>query len=247
MSVMSAAEARQAAGVSPQLPSRRLRMATSAGDRDDAGPDGAPLGAEEVLFSQGEEALAGEATELKASALRVTQVRVVREVSVRTLRAGTTRPASQTHAASRARAASQTYVADQTHAPSRVQRATHTRVTSQARVTTQVRRARPDPVRLTQRGRRAVAAFAILVVVVAATLLWMTVAGSVQASSRAPAGSPYQGMTQVVVRPGQTLWSIAATAEPSTNAWAVVQQIIQVNALSGPQVQAGEQLWVPKA
>ena len=91
------------------------------------------------------------------------------------------------------------------------------------------------------------AGFAILVVVVGATLLWMTVAGSVQASSHAPVGSPYQGMTQVVVRPGQTLWSIAAAAEPSANAWAVVQQIIQVNALSGAQIQAGEQIWVPKA
>ena len=79
------------------------------------------------------------------------------------------------------------------------------------------------------------AGFAILVVIVAATLLWVTVAGSVQASSRGgPAlSSPYQGMTQVVVQPGQTLWSIAAAAEPSASTWAVVQQITEVNALNG--------------
>jgi LysM repeat protein len=53
-------------------------------------------------------------------------------------------------------------------------------------------------------------------------------------------------MTQVVVQPGQTLWSVAAAAEPSANAWAVVQQIIDVNALSSANVQAGELLWVPK-
>jgi LysM domain len=257
MSVMSAAEARQAAGVSPQLPSRRLRIATPAGDQDDVGPDGSPLGAEEVLQAVSVEGAGQEsAAEEAASALRVTQVRVVREVSVRTLRAGSTRsattsrPAAATRPATTTRtrtAASQTHTASQTHAASRVQRATHTRVTSQARVTTQVRQARPGPVRLTRRGRWVVAAFAILVVVVVATVLWMTVAGSVQASSHTPVGSPYRGMTQVVVRPGQTLWSIAAAAEPSGNPWAVVQQIMQVNALSGAQVQAGEQLWVPKA
>ena len=54
------------------------------------------------------------------------------------------------------------------------------------------------------------------------------------------------GMTQVVVRPGQTLWSIAAAAEPSANTWTVVQQITQVNALNGPVVRAGQLLWVPK-
>jgi nucleoid-associated protein YgaU len=79
-------------------------------------------------------------------------------------------------------------------------------------------------------------------------VLWMSVAGSVQASSHgSAAGSPYRGMTQVVVRPGQTLWSIAAAAEPSGNMWAVVQQIINVNALSSANVQAGQLLWVPRS
>jgi nucleoid-associated protein YgaU len=78
-------------------------------------------------------------------------------------------------------------------------------------------------------------------------VLWMSVAGSVQASGHASApGSPYRGMTQVVVQPGQTLWSIAAAAEPSGNLWAVVQQIINVNALSGAGIQTGQLLWVPK-
>jgi predicted metal-binding membrane protein len=106
---------------------------------------------------------------------------------------------------------------------------------------------RPGAIRLTRRGRRVVAGLAVLAVIAAATLLWMTAAGSVQASSRggSPA-SPYQGMTQVVVRPGQTLWSIAAAAQPSANAWSVVQQITEVNALSGPTVHAGQLLWVPK-
>jgi hypothetical protein len=93
-----------------------------------------------------------------------------------------------------------------------------------------------------------VAGFVLGVIIVAVTVLWMSVAGSVQASSHASAPrSAYRGMIQVVVRPGQTLWSIAAAAEPSGgNLWPVIQQIINVNALSGAEVQAGELLWVPK-
>jgi nucleoid-associated protein YgaU len=106
---------------------------------------------------------------------------------------------------------------------------------------------RPGPVRLTRRGRRVVTGFVLGVVIVAVTVLWMSVAGSVQASSHASAPrSAYRGMTQVVVQPGQTLWSIAATAEPSGNLWAVVQQIINVNTLSGAEIQTGQLLWVPK-
>ena len=54
-------------------------------------------------------------------------------------------------------------------------------------------------------------------------------------------------MTQIVVRPGQTLWSVAAAAEPSNDPWDVVQQIINVNALNGPEIHAGELLWIPKS
>jgi nucleoid-associated protein YgaU len=123
------------------------------------------------------------------------------------------------------------------------------RLTSQAPVTSEARVAsRPGPLRLTRRGRRLVAGLVIGVIIVAVTVLWMSVAGSVQASSHgSAAGSPYRGMTQVVVRPGQTLWSIAAAAEPSGNLWSVVQQITNVNALSSANVQAGQLLWVPRS
>jgi nucleoid-associated protein YgaU len=163
---------------------------------------------------------------------------MVREVRVSTLRAEMATPvqvaahaqAGQTHVASQARVARQV------------------RVTSQARMTRQARVApRPGPVRFTRRGRRVVAGLVIAVIIVAVTVLWMSVAGSVQASSHgSAAGSPYRGMTQVVVRPGQTLWSIATAAEPSGNLWSVIQQIINVNALSSANVQAGQLLWVPR-
>jgi len=226
MSVMSAAET----GSSPDIPRRRLRVATPAAGRGDGGPAASPLGAGAAAESDpaapgdGRLRLAGPG--LRATELRVREVRVVREASVRTLRAGGSgSAAAQTRVVAHSRAAAQT-------------RATRTRTVSQ----------RPGAVRLTRRGRLVVAGFAMLVVIGAATLLWMSVAGSVQASSRGgPAPrSPYQGMTQVVVQPGQTLWSIAAAAEPSANIWAVVQQITEVNALTGPEVRAGELLWVPR-
>ncbi len=241
MSVMSAAEARQEAGASTEIPPRRLQIAGSAPGQDDAVAAGSPLGAGDE--TQAEPGVTGHS----ASALRVTQVRVVREVRVRTLRAdgvrrGTvpapravvqSRPVTEPAAAPWAGAATEARVA--------------ARATAAARMTGQARgTARPGAVRLTRRGRRVVAALVIGVVIVAVTLLWMGLAGGVQASSHGSApGSPYQGMTQVVVQPGQTLWSIAAAAEPSANAWAVVQQIINVNALSSANVQAGQLLWVP--
>jgi LysM repeat protein len=52
-------------------------------------------------------------------------------------------------------------------------------------------------------------------------------------------------MHQIVVRPGQTLWSIAAAAEPSADPRNVVQEIMSVNALAGPTISTGQLLWVP--
>ncbi len=88
----------------------------------------------------------------------------------------------------------------------------------------------------------------ILAVVALATVARMAGAGSAEASTRQlSARSPYSGMTQVVVRRGETLWSVAASAEPSGDPWAVVQEIIDVNALNGSQIQAGQLvLWVPR-
>jgi hypothetical protein len=107
--------------------------------------------------------------------------------------------------------------------------------------------ARGGGLRLTRRGRFVLAVFAVLAAVGLVTLFWLTAAGGAQASSHGlRPGAPYRGMAQVVVRPGQTLWSIAQRAEPAADPRIVVQQIIEFNALSGPVIQPGESLWVPK-
>jgi hypothetical protein len=107
---------------------------------------------------------------------------------------------------------------------------------------------RAGGVRLTRRGRTVLACFVITALTAAVVLLWLTVPGGARAASHAQGpGAAYQGLTRVVVRPGQTLWSIASRAEPAADPRIVIQQIIEVNALSGTVIQPGETLWVPRA
>ena len=101
-------------------------------------------------------------------------------------------------------------------------------------------------VRLTRRGRRVVGGLAIAAAALAAFLLSLTLSGGALASSHGPAGSPYQGMHQVVVRSGQSLWSIAARAEPGADPRIVIPQIVSANSLAGEAIYPGEQLWVPR-
>jgi len=105
------------------------------------------------------------------------------------------------------------------------------------------RPAPPPPLRLTRRGRIVVAVVAALLVAVISLLA----AGVAQATNHGP--SPRmarQNLVQVVVRPGQTLWSVAEGADPDQDTRVVVQQIVDLNSLGGPTVRAGQQLWVPR-
>ncbi len=97
--------------------------------------------------------------------------------------------------------------------------------------------------RLTRRGRVVAAAFAALLV----TVMSLLAAGAAQATNHAlPPGAARQNLLQVVVRPGQSLWSVAENADPQEDTRAVVQQIVDLNALTGDFVFAGQQLWVPR-
>jgi nucleoid-associated protein YgaU len=100
------------------------------------------------------------------------------------------------------------------------------------------------PVRLTKRGRVAVA--------VLATMLagGLCVAGATAAQATSGAGSPSNGTPraeQVVVEPGDTLWSIARSAGPGADTQAIVQEIMQVNRLANPDIAPGQRLRVPRA
>jgi len=61
-----------------------------------------------------------------------------------------------------------------------------------------------------------------------------------------PVGVYEKSLSQVVVRPGDSLWSIAARAEPDAGPRLVIQQITEINALPSPEIVVGQRLWVPK-
>jgi len=99
------------------------------------------------------------------------------------------------------------------------------------------------PLRLTRRGRVVVALAATLLV----TLVSLLLAGVAQATNDGPSPrAAREDLIQVIVRPGQSLWSVAESADPDQDTRAVIQQIIDLNSLSGDTVLAGQQLWVPR-
>ncbi len=98
--------------------------------------------------------------------------------------------------------------------------------------------------RLTRRGRIVLVGFLVLVV----GLIWLAVAGGAAATGSGVPPSVFdKHMSQVVVQPGDSLWSIAARAEPGADPRLVVQQITDINALPSAQIAAGQSLWVPRA
>ena len=99
------------------------------------------------------------------------------------------------------------------------------------------------PLRLTRRGRVVVALAAALL----ATLVSLLLAGVAQATNDGPSPrAARENLVQVIVRPGQSLWSVAESADPGQDTRVVIQQIIDLNSLNGDTVSAGQQLWVPR-
>lgn len=98
--------------------------------------------------------------------------------------------------------------------------------------------ARPRPLAASagaRPGRTARAAgLAAVIVVILSLLLARGVQGRVDT-----------GYETVVVRPGDTLWSIAETRYPSQDPRVKLEQIEQINHLAGPMLQPGQQLRVP--
>lgn len=107
------------------------------------------------------------------------------------------------------------------------------------------RAAPAGPVRLTRRGRIVVGALALVAAAVVASLLSLALAGGALAANHGPARAGYQGMRQIVVQPGQTLWSIAAAVAPAADPRVIIPQLEAANSLPGSTVYPGETLWVP--
>ena len=104
-------------------------------------------------------------------------------------------------------------------------------------------RAANPPLRLTRRGRIVVAVAAALVL----AALSLVIAGAAQATNHpVSARAAQQNLAQVTVHPGQSLWSVAESADPNADTRVVIQQIIELNSLTGNTVFAGQRLWVPR-
>ena len=97
------------------------------------------------------------------------------------------------------------------------------------------------PARLTRRGR-------IMVTGVSALLTGALSVGLATAAqaTRARSGPPGRYVTKVMVLPGQTLWSLGKAYDPNADTRLIVQQIQQLNSMSGDRLQPGEVLWVPR-
>jgi hypothetical protein len=101
-----------------------------------------------------------------------------------------------------------------------------------------------SPLRLTRRGRIVVAVLAALLV----AGLSLIVAGAAQATSHTAAPrATGADLARVVVLPGQSLWSVAESADPRADTRLVIQRITQLNRLASDTVFAGQRLWVPRS
>jgi Tfp pilus assembly protein FimV len=101
--------------------------------------------------------------------------------------------------------------------------------------------ARPTTaVRLTRRGRLMIVLAAMALMVLAGVVLGH---GSSQAAGRGSVAATSRTLT---VKPGDTLWSVAARIAPHSDPRLVVADIESRNHLAGAAVRAGQQLRVPR-
>jgi Tfp pilus assembly protein FimV len=97
-----------------------------------------------------------------------------------------------------------------------------------------------SPIRLTRRGRLLIVGAVMALMVLSGLILGH---GSSQAAGRDSQQATSRTLT---VKPGDTLWSVAARIAPHSDPRLVVADIESRNHLIGGQVRAGEQLRVPR-
>jgi LysM repeat protein len=94
--------------------------------------------------------------------------------------------------------------------------------------------------RLTRRGRVVLTALVALPLLVAMALVVLN-------GGRASAGDTqaHVSFQTVTIQPGETLWQLAEQTAPNADPRDFVQDVVDLNALDGSGVQAGEQLAIP--
>ena len=99
-----------------------------------------------------------------------------------------------------------------------------------------------SPIKLTRRGRLVLStvSFGIMLAISAFSLF-----GIATSSAKATNETSNSATTQIVVAPGETLWTIAARVNPEIDPRAVIDQIMDLNVINGSNVYAGQVLLVP--
>jgi LysM domain len=102
----------------------------------------------------------------------------------------------------------------------------------------------PAPaLRFTRRGRIVLVALLIF----AAGLIGLVAAhGAAATGTGVPPRVLEKNFSQVLVRPGDSLWSIAARTQPNADPRLVIERIADINALQDAQITPGQRLWVPR-
>jgi nucleoid-associated protein YgaU len=78
------------------------------------------------------------------------------------------------------------------------------------------------------------------------TLLLLLAAGAgLLAASAGDAASPPGAAPRVVVRAGDTLWSLAARYEPDQSPYGAIEEIRRLNGLDGYTIRVGQTLILP--
>ncbi|MBF4591893.1 LysM peptidoglycan-binding domain-containing protein [Curtobacterium sp. VKM Ac-1395] len=94
--------------------------------------------------------------------------------------------------------------------------------------------------RLTRRGRMVFTTLAALPVLVVVAVVGLN--GGQASAGNTSADVHFQTVT---VEPGETLWQLAEETAPNADPRDFVQDVVNLNALDGSGVQAGEQLAIP--
>ena len=96
--------------------------------------------------------------------------------------------------------------------------------------------------RLTRRGRIVFTTLAALPILAGVGLAVLNGGG---AQAGAEAGSGSREFQTVTIQPGETLWQLAEETAPNADPRDFVQDVVNLNALDGAALQAGERIAIP--
>lgn len=99
-------------------------------------------------------------------------------------------------------------------------------------------------IRMTARGRRALALLVATPVVAAGALAGVGVVGDALSGAVASASTSTVDFEYVSVVPGQSLWQVAQSVAPGADPRDVIAEIEMLNGISGA-IQPGQQLAIP--